>query len=193
MNTNFMKVKQQDVFQTRLHIVENFLEQNEFNALNELVTEDKKLLDVPDFEVKILKIMPLICDNLGVALDTYDTIEITETWGNVLEKGQDHKVHTHSNHLFSCVYYLTPGNPTVFLDPRPAADVLSLNYKDMSNCFYGSTLFSPAVPNTLVIFPSWLQHLVGVNQNEEVRKSISSNIMFRGTFSIGETRQQIKL
>tara|TARA_B100001996_G_scaffold293182_1_gene233348 strand:+ start:5288 stop:5863 length:576 start_codon:yes stop_codon:yes gene_type:complete len=182
-----------DVFPTRIHVAQDFLEEEEFEKIKLLVKEDKKHLEVPDFERKVMLHMGTICDNLGVDIASYNQVEISETWGNVLMEGEDHPIHTHSNHVFSAVFYLTDGNPTTFLDPRPAADCLSLNYKDNTQCFYGSRFVSPAVPNTLVIFPSWLGHFVTPNRTEKVRKSISFNIILRGQYGIDDSRQQVVL
>ena len=182
-----------DVFPTRIHVAQDFLEEEEFEKIKLLVKEDKKHLEVPDFERKVMLHMGTICDNLGVDIASYNQVEISETWGNVLMKGEDHPIHTHSNHVFSAVFYLTDGNPTTFLDPRPAADCLSLNYKDNTQCFYGARFVSPAVPNTLVIFPSWLGHFVTPNRTEKVRKSISFNIILRGQYGIDDSRQQVVL
>ena len=185
--------QQMDLFPTRIHIAENFLDKNEFQKLNLLVKKDKQKLDIPEFELAILRHMGIICDSLGVNLGSYSDVEITDTWGNVLEPGDDHLIHTHSNHVFSGVFYLTKGNPTIFLDPRPAADFFSLNYKNSSQCFYGSRAAMPATPNTIVIFPSWLPHLVMVNREKETRKSISFNIIFRGKYGQENSLQEVTL
>ena len=182
-----------DVFPTRIHVAQDFLEEEEFKEIKLLVKEDKKHLEVPDFERKVMMHMGIICENLGIELNAYDHVEISETWGNVLKKGEDHAIHTHSNHVFSGVFYLTDGNPTTFLDPRPAADCLSLTYKQDAQCFYGSRFVSPAVPNTLIIFPSWLSHFVTPNQTKKVRKSISFNIILRGKYGIPNSLQQVVL
>ena len=197
MNQNqfmdFKTFQQHDVFPTRIHVAQDFLEEKEFQKMKLLVKEDKKRLDVPDFERKVMMHMGIICDNLGVDLASYNHVEISETWGNVLKKYEHHPVHTHSNHVFSGILYLTDGNPTTFLDPRPAADCFSLNYKDNKQCFYGARFVSPAVPNTLVIFPSWLGHFVVPNQTDTVRKSVSFNILLRGTYGIENSLQQVVL
>ena len=182
-----------DLFPTRILVAQDFLEQKEFEEIKLLVKEDKKNLDVPDFERKVAMHMGIICDNLGIDLNAYDNVEVTETWGNVLKKGDDHPIHTHSNHVFSGVFYLTDGNPTIFMDPRPAADCFSLNYKEGVQCFYGVRAGAPAKPNTLVIFPSWLGHLVTPNKTEEVRKSISFNIIFRGHYGQPNSLQECRI
>ena len=182
-----------DLFPTRIHVAQDFLEEEEFEEIKLLVKEDKKNLDVPEFERKVMMHMGLICEDLGINLNAYDHVEISETWGNVLRKGEDHPIHTHSNHVFSGVFYLTDGNPTIFMDPRPAADCFSLNYKEDVQAFYGSRAAAPAVPNTLLIFPSWLSHLVTPNKTEEVRKSISFNIIFRGQYGQSGSLQECRI
>ena len=186
-------LEQLDVFPTRIHVARDFLDKEEFQKMKLLVKEDKKLLDVPDFERQVIMHMGIICDSLGIDLSSYESVEITETWGNLLKKNEHHPIHTHSNHVFSGILYLTDGNPTVFLDPRPAADVLSLNYKNPEECFYGSRSMSPAIPNTLVIFPSWLCHLVFPNPHEKERKSVSFNIILRGKYGTDNSLQQVSL
>ena len=60
-------------------------------------------------------------------------------------------------------------------------------------CFYGARAAAPAVPNTLVIFPSWLGHLVTPNKTEKVRKSISFNIIFRGQYGQPNSLQECRI
>ena len=189
----YKSFQQHDIFPTRIHIARDFLEKEEFHKMKLLVKEDKKLIQAPEFEKKIMMHMGIICDNLGVDLASYESVEITETWGNVLKKHEHHPIHTHSNHVFSGIFYLTTGNPTTFLDPRPAADCLSLNYKEADKCFYGSRFVSAAVPNTLLLFPSWLSHFVVPNQTDVVRKSVSFNIILRGKYGIDNSLQQVVL
>ena len=189
----FKTFQQHDVFPTRIHVAQDFLEEQEFQKMKLLVKEDKKYLDVPDFERKVMMHMGLICDNLGIDISAYTQVEITETWGNVLEEHQDHPIHTHSNHVFSGVFYLTTGNPTVFMDPRPAADCLTFTTKDNFNDFYGGTITSSAVPNNLILFPSWLSHMVHANKTNVVRKSISFNIILRGKYGNKDSRQEVML
>ena len=42
--------EQLDVFPTRIHVARDFLDKEEFQKMKLLVKEDKKLLDVPDFD-----------------------------------------------------------------------------------------------------------------------------------------------
>ena len=57
-----------DLFPTRIHVAQDFLEEEEFEEIKLLVKEDKKNLDVPEFERKVMMHMGLICDDLGIDL-----------------------------------------------------------------------------------------------------------------------------
>ena len=50
-----------DVFPTRIHVAQDFLEEEEFKKIKLLVKEDKKHLEVPDFERKVMMHMGIIC------------------------------------------------------------------------------------------------------------------------------------
>ena len=50
-------------------------------------------------------------------------------WANKLIKDEIHPPHTHSNNIFSGVYYLEGGSQIQFFDPRPQASVLHPNLK----------------------------------------------------------------
>ena len=57
-----------------------------------------------------------------------ENLVMSGMWANVLAPGEGHRAHTHSNNIWSGVYYLHSDERTgiVFHDPRPAADVLLL-------------------------------------------------------------------
>ena len=52
----------------------------------------------------------------------YKSLEITNLWINISQKGDCHSPHTHSNNIFSGVWYPFSGKyatPIMFSDPRP--------------------------------------------------------------------------
>ena len=76
----YKSFQQHDIYPTRIHIATDFLEKEEFHKMKLLVKEDKKLIQAPEFEKKIMMHMGIICDNLGVDLASYESVEITETF-----------------------------------------------------------------------------------------------------------------
>ena len=107
-----------------------------------------------------------------------------EGWANVLRKGQYNSIHQHPNSTWSGVYYVT-GNPPPaegegteysgkieFIDPRPGA---SATYS-IENTMQRRSLISPD-PGGMIVFPSWMQHLVHPYFGPEERISIAFNVL----------------
>lgn len=107
---------------------------------------------------------------------------VQSMWSNVMRSGQDHPPHTHANSLLSGVYYPPGATPTMpaieFFDSRNMGGVLPTNkgftIENSSKWAY------PVIPNSLLLFPAWLQHWVPVNKSLHPRISISFNIMITG-------------
>lgn len=103
-----------------------------------------------------------------------------EGWANVLRFGQYNTMHCHPNAVWSGVYYVT-GNPKItehpfsgkleLVDPRPGA---ALEYREESS-LYGRFLVSP-VAGQVILFPSWLNHIVHPYFGDSPRISVAFNV-----------------
>ena len=183
-------MKHSQIFPTSFFQWKDVLTPQEFESVRNVVQFDKADVDIPVLKRFILDTaMPEVARIL-TANPSY-IIELTEMWGNVLQTGEDHEYHSHPNSLFSGVFYLTEGNPTMFCDPRPATNVLRLN--TTLNHFSCSTMGTQAVPNELVIFDSWLWHYVRVNKTPDIRKTISFNIIFRGEYGDENSKANVRI
>ena len=152
---------------------------------NNLITQttDDLSKHIPKFTKKIYNITEHICEKYAYL---YDRLEFTGMWANKLIKGEVHPPHTHSNNIFSGVYYLEGGSQIQFFDPRPQASVLhpNLKYTNFENS--GMIGFDSSKGYGL-IFPSWLQHWVSIT--DTTRISISWNILLRGDYGQPNTLQ----
>ena len=146
-------------------------------------TTDNLFIDIPKFANSIGIITEKICEDLNYK---YESIEMTGMWANKLIKGEVHPPHTHSNNIFSGVYYLEGGSQIQFFDPRPQASVLHPNLKYTNFDNSGMIGFN-AEKGYGLIFPSWLQHWVG--KTDKTRISISWNILLRGDYGQPGTLQ----
>jgi len=146
-------------------------------------TEDDLHKKLPSFKRKVFEITEKICRESKYR---YDTLEITGMWANMLKKGDSHPPHTHSNNVFSGVYYLEDGAPIQFFDPRPQASVLhpNLEYTTFDN---SSMVQFNSQKGMGLIFPSWLQHWVPTTEKDRI--SISWNIILRGDYGQPHTLQ----
>ena len=118
----------------------------------------------------------------------FEDIEITNMWGNLLSEKESHPPHTHSNNIFSGVYYLRASDttsPIQFFDPRPQASVFKpRNSPHWNN---SSMIQFDSVEGKGFIFPSWLMHWVPPTDDERV--SISWNVIIRGDYGEPNTLQ----
>ena len=108
--------------------------------------------------------------------------EMTGLWGMINPPGSRNNVHTHPYNYLSGVYYLkVPQNSgnLVFLEPKPQAEVLSPpKIKEASIHLAHSVTWEPK-ENSLIFFPSWLQHEVQINNSNQDRVILSFNINWR--------------
>tara|TARA_B110000444_G_C18634499_1_gene498460 strand:+ start:88 stop:669 length:582 start_codon:yes stop_codon:yes gene_type:complete len=148
-----------------------------------LQTKDDLHKKLPSFKRKVFEVTEKICRESKYR---YDTLEVTGMWANMLKKGDSHPPHTHSNNVFSGVYYLEDGAPIQFFDPRPQASVLhpNLEYTTFDN---SSMVQFNSQKGMGLIFPSWLQHWVPTTEKDRI--SISWNIILRGDYGQPHTLQ----
>ena len=122
----------------------------------------------------------------------FDKIEITNMWGNLLSKKESHPPHTHSNNIFSGVYYLRASDQTApiqFFDPRPQASVFKP--RNRPNWNNSSMVQFDSVEGKGFIFPSWLMHWVPPTNGERV--SVSWNIIARGDYGEPKSLQNANI
>ena len=146
-------------------------------------TTDNLFIDIPKFANSIGIITEKICEDLNYK---YESIEMTGMWANKLIKGEVHPPHTHSNNIFSGVYYLEGGSQIQFFDPRPQANVLQIDVTKVTQS-NASMLAFDSQKGAGLIFPSWLTHWVPVT--DKTRISISWNILLRGDYGQPNTLQ----
>ena len=146
-------------------------------------TTDDLSRHIPKFTKEIYNITEHICEKYSYL---YDRLEFTGVWANKLVAGEVHPPHTHSNNIFSGVYYLEGGSPIHFFDPRPQASVLHPNLK-YTNFDNSSMIKFDALKGNGLIFPSWLQHWV--SKTDTTRISISWNVLLRGQYGQPNTLQ----
>ena len=146
-------------------------------------TTDNLFIDIPKFANSIGIITEKICEDLNYK---YESIEMTGMWANKLIKGEVPPPHTHSNNIFSGVYYLEGGSQIQFFDPRPQASVLQIDVTKVTQS-NASMLAFDSQKGAGLIFPSWLTHWVPVT--DKTRISISWNILLRGDYGQPGTLQ----
>ena len=185
-----MEITKGKFFPTIIYHIKNTLEEKHINDIRKYVIDSynedpydnwqsdpglHKHEELNPLSDKIVELGKYVFGDLKYV---YDKFEITDMWANVSKDGEFHKPHTHLNNILSGVFYVKSNQSANinFLDPRPGANVLSPAMREYNNensniCGY------PSIENTMLLFPSWLQHYVPENSD---RISISFNLMLKG-------------
>ena len=135
-------------------------------------------------------VLSFTADILDKMRYVYDGFRVTDMWSNVLKPGETHRPHTHSNNILSGVYYVEAEQTSgiIFTDPRPQAGVIQ---PDVTKQFVdnASVIKYDSATNRMILFPSWLQHYVPINETKSNRISIAFNIMLKGKVGSSEEYQ----
>ena len=168
-------IPEKDILDIRKHIISTY---NSDTKNWQSIADLHKMIIYDTLTDKILEYSKNVFDKLELK---YDSFKITDMWSNVLKPGETHRPHTHSNNMLSGVYYVDAVETSgiIFTDPRPQAGVIQpdVNKQILDNA---SVVKYDSATNRMILFPSWLQHYVPVNETNKNRISVAFNIMFKG-------------
>ena len=119
----------------------------------------------------------------------YDEWTFSQTWVTWKEPGQQHVPHTHPNSVLSSVFFYGYGEentPAIqFHRDGYQGTGQSIMLKEKPDLrpspFAWKTFTVPFKPGTLLMFPSYFKHSVPPNKTQYTRKSVSMNIVPKGT------------
>ena len=195
-------VKEWDLFPTKIFeskFVANdeildYMEKIEYKGhgnLYQSINNNLQNMDVfSSFVKQIYSVTKKMCETYAY---DYKKIDITSMWINVSEPNASHPPHTHSNNVFSGVWYPCENINTSniqFFDPRPQANQLTPKRKkpNMNN---GGVLRFNSNKDTMYMFPAWLMHWVPPTPNKRI--SISFNVILRGEYGEKNTLQNANI
>ena len=114
--------------------------------------------------------------------DIYEYIDvepyITLMWGTSCDYGQKIHSHTHPNSFMSGVYYPQAAQAPIRFHTTPRSIVPDFKHPNICNTV--NHILNP-MENTMLLFPSTLQHETATNFQDEPRYSVSFNIFLKGT------------
>ena len=210
--SDMANVERFDAFPTCIYRFKHNFEQNQRKDMIDLITSES-IIEKDNRNLKRLGsqennqlhknsvFKPLVDSILDSSHDVmedlgyvYDSLQITNMWGNILKPNSSrsaHPPHTHSNNFLSGTFYLQSSSktsPIIFFDPRPQASIMRPRKKDeLGNNLNADQMSFDSQTGYGVIFPSWLQHWVP--QTNEERISIAWNILPRGDYGEPNTLQ----
>ena len=154
---------------------------------------DNNLQKVNAFKPFVKKIHSVTKEMCKIYEYEYRKIDVTSMWMNISAPQAAHPPHTHSNNVFSGVWYPCENINTSrihFIDPRPQANQLTPKRKkpNMNN---GGVLRFNSNKDTMYMFPAWLMHWVPPTPNKRI--SISFNVILRGEYGEENTLQNANI
>ena len=148
------------------------------------VSEDVRILSSPecnDLRNHIIHSANILAKEiLGYRIETMTDVL---SWVSVKKPGQHHAQHTHPNSVISGVYYFDPNPeqvPIAFAKSRGDAAYNSIRIPtnpDNTSTFSVSGYTIKPTPGMILLFPSYLPHLVDTNKTNSNRCSMAFNLM----------------
>ncbi len=130
----------------------------------------------PRFELLFKKISTHV-HNFAEMHGSYGSYNASYAWFNVSRHGNYQEFHSHNNNVFSAVYYISApegSGKLVFEDPKEP-DMCGLKKLPEKNLLSFTRVGYTPVERTLIIFRSYLRHLVEPGTNTEPRISVAIN------------------
>lgn len=139
-----------------------------------------KCFDEPQLHELREAIAPHVCTATSVITGVNSDesiISLTNTWININEPGSYNKIHTHAIAALSGVFYVKVPEDSGNLIFRRTNDAYILQgvATVMNKANHTECAIKP-VEGRLVMFPSWLDHYVEMNESDEDRISIAFNV-----------------
>lgn len=127
----------------------------------------------------LLNLISMHVNNFSKMHNCKGHYEISYAWLNFNVADTYQELHTHNSSIFSCSYYLSApegSGSIVFEDPKEP-DMFPLKKIDDKNILSFTRIKYPAVERSLLIFRSYLRHMVVPGTNKEPRISIAVNFI----------------
>jgi len=159
---------------------------------NAYIFNNGKLKKIKQFIEQQLKIYVEQVIRPKQKLDWY----ITGSWLNINKPGEHHHSHYHSNSILSGVFYISTEDDDriTFQDPNEKIKRVLAFEPTEYDVWNSSEWFFSVNTNDLILFPSWLDHKVDVNEKATTdRISISFNTFVRGTLGRRNNKTELIL
>jgi len=109
-------------------------------------------------------------------LGSDDAYKITSSWYNIYYSGDFQEYHYHEDNIFSAVYFFTnPKDSGKLVFKSPIKDMFQLK-KSKTNDLTHTCAYYNLKPRSLIIFRSYLDHMVEKCYNKEPRITAAYNL-----------------
>lgn len=158
---------------------------------NSYVLEDKELSNLNnDIQLSINEYVKEIINPIN-DVSPY----ITQSWLNITNAGEYHHKHSHSNSYISGVFYIEAdeqNDAIKFFKPYNKYQQIKLTPKDW-NLHNSETWWFNVKKGLIVLFPSYLEHMVEMKQGDNKRISLAFNTFLQGNLGFEAELTELKI
>jgi uncharacterized protein (TIGR02466 family) len=119
---------------------------------------------------------------------------ITQSWLNYTEPSKFHHRHNHPNSILSGVFYFNADklyDKIFFFENNPYQQIKIILEK--FNYYNSDSWWIPVHTGDLIIFPSYLHHMVELKEGDNLRTSLAFNVFVKGNLGSQEELNFLKL
>jgi uncharacterized protein (TIGR02466 family) len=127
----------------------------------------------------LLNLISMHANNFAKMHNSDASYEISYAWLNINTENTYQELHTHNSAIFSCSYYLSapPGSGGIVFEDPKEPDMFPLKAIGEKNALSFTRIKYAATERSLLIFRSYLRHMVQPGSNIEPRISIAVNFI----------------
>ena len=148
------------------------------------ILENKKLKKEKEIFLKAIK-------KYLTFLGYTKSFKILNSWSTKVKQNYQSQPHVHTNTWISGVYYTQDDSSIRFIKNWANSSFFNLEFNNSTNIYSATKWDLKVKKNTLLIFPSELQHKIKKNTLKEIRYSIAFNVLPIGSFNKGQDNEII--
>ena len=168
--------------------IKNITYRDNINSNKSFLSKSVKLLENKKLQKEKQIFLIAIQQYLNV-LGYKQKFKILNSWSTKVEKNYNSQVHVHTNTWLSGVYYTQDNSSIKFIKNWANSSFFNLEFNNSTNIYSATKWDLKVKKNTLLIFPSELQHQIKKNVLKENRYSIAFNILPIGSFNKGQDNE----
>tara|TARA_R100000655_G_scaffold22660_1_gene45765 strand:- start:55 stop:666 length:612 start_codon:yes stop_codon:yes gene_type:complete len=171
-----------------LKYLKNLSYRDNVNSKECYLSKSVKILENKQLKKEKQIISKAIKEYLKVLGYTQD-FKILNSWSTKVGQNYQSQPHVHTNTWISGVYYTQDNSAIRFIKNWANSSFFNLEFNNLTNIYSATKWDIKVKKNTLLIFPSELQHKIQENTLNETRYSIAFNVLPIGKFNKGQDNE----
>ena len=171
-----------------LNHIKNITYRNNIHSDKCYLSESVKILDDKKLKKEKEIFLKAIKEYLKL-LGYTQNFKILNSWSTKIKPNYQSQPHVHTNTWISGVYYTQDNSSIRFIKNWANSSFFNLEFNNSTNIYSATKWDLKVKKNTLLIFPSELQHKIQKNILKGNRYSIAFNVLPLGSFNKGQDNE----